>query len=422
MCIRDRYQRRVRGPYVAPTLSRASTMSSPLDSGPSSPPDSPGLRAVTAQGGGFGGRQELKDHYHSEWHLHNLKRKVAGLPLLTKEQFARRQAQDKINEDKKKPVGKQAKREARLVRQKEIQEAREEAREAKLEANLQGKKKNTKKTKKKVPKVVDLADKHDYTEKEKPEDEGSEEEWSDELSEEDTDEEENGDEIRIIEGESLFDAEIFDDWATCLEYMFAIYGFEIPEIERVVDMEGLCHYLQLKINHCFRCLYTSKRFRSREAVKHYMDAKGNRRFNTETFKLEFSRFYDKLNIFGDEPAMNCTQEQLDAALEQGMTPSGKKMVPRDLAYVLKQKPKPEDSRKSVLAVQAESDKRLVAMASVYGKAGALAMMKPGFKAGATPYSQLTRKDVNRISRHSVAGQLKANKLFTLSDAALTHGR
>ena len=54
-------------------------------------------------------REALKEHYQSEWHLHNLKRKVpgfscsaasreqvAGLPMLTQEQFARRQAQDKL--------------------------------------------------------------------------------------------------------------------------------------------------------------------------------------------------------------------------------------------------------------------------------------------------------------------------------------
>merc|ERR1740117_1707308 len=125
---------------------------------------------------------------------------------------------------------------------------------------------------------------------------------SDELSESEEDEEGDEEEepVKIIEGESLFDSEIFEDWETCLEYMEAMFGFVIPEIERVVDMEGMCQYLQLKINHCFRCLYSTKQFGSREAVKHFMvhatywclvtecrptcsfqESKGNRRFNSE---------------------------------------------------------------------------------------------------------------------------------------------
>ena len=78
--------------------------------------------------------------------------------------------------------------------------------------------------------------------------------------------------------------------------MYHIHGFSIPDIERVNDMEGqghlmrvheflivspgLCHYLQLKVNHCYRCLYSSKRFKSREAVKHYMVQDPNYRWYT----------------------------------------------------------------------------------------------------------------------------------------------
>ena len=77
---------------ISPTKEMSS---SPFQSGASSPPDSPGenkrsqadgntnsrycfpgLRAVTAQGGEVGDREGLKNHYQTEWHLHNLKRKA----------------------------------------------------------------------------------------------------------------------------------------------------------------------------------------------------------------------------------------------------------------------------------------------------------------------------------------------------------
>ena len=64
------------------------------------------------------------------------------------------------------------------------------------------------------------------------------------------------------------------------------------------------------------------------------------------------------------------------AIEKGITPSGKKMVPRDLAWVTKQRPKPEDDRtavcrqpwsridcrRQVLAVKAETLERAVRLA------------------------------------------------------------
>jgi len=215
----------------------------------------------------------------------------------------------------------------------------------------------------------------------------------------------------------LFDSELLDDWETCLEYMYHIHGFSIPDIERVNDMEGLCHYLQLKVNHCYRCLYSSKRFKSREAVKHYMESKGNKRFNSDTFKVEFERFYapSREALIGG----NLTQEQLDETLERGFTPSGKILIPRDMVTkgVHKQRVKPEEARTSVLAVKAETTERIL-KTTQGGKPGQLALFKPG----ATPRSEITKKYVTIRSKYMLRQNMNANKLYKLSDAALTHGK
>jgi len=165
--------------------------SSPFQSGASSPPDSPGLRAVTAQGGEVGDREGLKSHYQTEWHLHNLKRKVAGLPLLTREQFARRQAQDQVNQAKAQPVGKEAKKLARLEKRKALKEERAEQHALKIGSKID---KEIRRNQKKGDKAA-LASKHalpgaDGTAPEEPEDEMD---WSnDELS--DLEEGDEGDE------------------------------------------------------------------------------------------------------------------------------------------------------------------------------------------------------------------------------------
>merc|ERR1711865_238470 len=398
-------------------------MASPFQSGTSSPPDSPGLRAVTAQGGEVGNRDGLKEHYQTEWHLHNLKRKVAGLPLLTREQFARRQAQDQVNAAKAKPVGKEAKKMGRSEKRTEIKKERAEQHSEKIMSKMSS---ANRRTKKKQAQAA-LANKHalpgDMPAAEAEDDEDDEMDWSDELSEDEEDEDEEEGEVEIIEGESLFDNELFDDWATCLEYMEAIYGFTIPEIDRVVDMEGMCQYLQLKINHCFRCLYSTKRFGSREAVKHFMESKGNRRFNSETHELEFGRFYDKMRIFGDEDHHNITHEQLQESIEQGKTPSGKTMIPRELSAYYKQKIKPDESRTAVLAVQAETLERAVRVLGEGATGSTLIAAGPNlFRKGQTAHSEMTMKSVNKIARYALKRQMNANSLFQLSDAALTHGR
>ena len=41
----------------------------------------------------FGTEEELRAHYKSAWHRYNLKRKVAGLPPVTRAWFETRQAQ-----------------------------------------------------------------------------------------------------------------------------------------------------------------------------------------------------------------------------------------------------------------------------------------------------------------------------------------
>lgn len=51
--------------------------------------DDEGLTCHTAPGVVFTTMDDLKEHYRSDWHRYNLKRKVAGLPVVGKELFER---------------------------------------------------------------------------------------------------------------------------------------------------------------------------------------------------------------------------------------------------------------------------------------------------------------------------------------------
>merc|ERR1719329_1365467 len=50
-------------------------------------PVAPSLTSTTAPGKAFESRGELQDHYKSDWHRYNLKRRDAGLPMLNEEDF-----------------------------------------------------------------------------------------------------------------------------------------------------------------------------------------------------------------------------------------------------------------------------------------------------------------------------------------------
>ena len=47
------------------------------------------LTCHTAPGVSFTTMEELKEHYKSDWHRYNLKRKVAGLPVVGNDLFQR---------------------------------------------------------------------------------------------------------------------------------------------------------------------------------------------------------------------------------------------------------------------------------------------------------------------------------------------
>jgi len=351
-------------------------------------PDS--IQAATATGVEFNDRQQLKDHYHSDYHRYNLKRKVAGLPMLTPEQFERRQAQEA-----QKPV-----LEIKHQRKEDRKANRKSKKDDKLDKQQQ--KMQQKLAKAEAKKKAVEAGEMEEDESAESDEEG---EW---LDEEDLDEE-----VEVIHGQSLFDEEILKDWPEVLMYMQKKFGFIIPHIERVKDMEMLCTYLQIKINQCCRCLYTSKRFRSPEAAKDFMRAKGNTRFNSDTFEEEFGRFYHSMEDSRQEEKQRLQIVQHGAwgkHGEEGVTPSGMVLVPRELSWVAKQTPKPEEGHAGVILAKKEAEER-----NIKHYYDMMAFNK-------TKHMRIDKQDVHKQSKHIMRLQVKANKLNPIPFECMMFGR
>ena len=68
-------------------------MTAPAPPGPALPSrNTPGLFYASTSDVPFHSEAELREHYKSDWHRYNLKRKVAGLPPVTRDWFEARRS------------------------------------------------------------------------------------------------------------------------------------------------------------------------------------------------------------------------------------------------------------------------------------------------------------------------------------------
>jgi pre-60S factor REI1 len=235
------------------------------------------LTSTTAPGKIFSSRSELQEHYKSDWHRYNLKRREAELPMLNETDFNTRL-------------------EAAVALRKE-REGREERsgadhRKDKSIKKTKKSKKQTKKDHKRQPMFAKRDDglrnnNDDDTEAE--EDSGMDHEVTETGSVADEEEQ-----VEINPCQSLFDNHISQSPESNLEYMTNKHSFFLPDSEYCVDLEGLLGYCSEKIRIGHICLYCQKMFKSGEAVLKHMIDKRHCKILYEAGKDldEFGVFYD----------------------------------------------------------------------------------------------------------------------------------
>ena len=194
----------------------------------------------TAPGVSFATEEEMKDHYRSEWHRYNLKRKVAGLAPLSREAFEERSARE-------------GEREAALQQKSGTRkQAREDRRVAKAEAQA----KNTQ------SKAAGYAATADMT--------------ADQYMQYKMDTA-----AAFDEGSDLFSTHRSAGLHENLAYMARTHGFYVPHLDYCVDVPGLVQYLQEKVYVGNVSLVNNKAFHSLEAVQSHMRDKGLCRLELE---------------------------------------------------------------------------------------------------------------------------------------------
>ncbi|KAF0528296.1 C2H2 type zinc-finger-domain-containing protein [Gigaspora margarita] len=297
----------------------------------------------------FNTAQDQRNHYGTDWHRYNLKRKVVELPPVTYNVFEQKvlaqQAQSKDADEK-------ASFSAECASCKKTYYS-ENAYANHLRSN-----------------------KHKVAEIKAVQDGGV-------LAKKTTlsarkDEENMQEEFKLTEVDCLFCAQKSESFETNLTHMTRAHSFFIPEIEYLVDLQGLIKYLGEKIsvkNLCLYCNGRGKGLKSFEAVRQHMMDKGHCKIAYERDEdiMEVSDFYDFTSSYpveeGSEEWENIDDEWEDIEEDNDdenddvkilrgdllndddielILPSGARIGHRSLRRYYKQNLRPEENRDSII--------------------------------------------------------------------------
>ncbi|KAL3674185.1 hypothetical protein V7S43_000145 [Phytophthora oleae] len=363
---------------------------------------------------------EQKDHFRKDWHRYNLKRKVVELPPVSEEQFELRMR--KVREEKEAQSANDTKQKQR-ARKEQIKKAgvktllkcvpcnktftTTNAHENHLASkkHLANAKKNPEvasavKTVEKQVEVMSLEE--DGTEQANEPKEMTEEELAKEI-------EEYKKKVPLEKEDCIFCTHHAADFDSCLSHMLKEHGFFIPDVDFLVDLEGLINYLSEKVKVGFYCLYCNgkgKSFRSHQDVQKHMTSLSHCKLRYEDEDLdELLEFYDfssqykknktaaaeenvdwetdsEASIDSDEEVIE--EEQEDEADDYENTigvsetgelvlASGRRLGRREYRRYYKQHFRPDEARASVLAAHKEQLLLAYQSAGVDPRAGSTAL-------------------------------------------------
>ncbi|KAI9289209.1 C2H2 type zinc-finger-domain-containing protein [Umbelopsis sp. AD052] len=297
-----------------------------------------------------------RNHYRSDWHRYNLKRKVADLPPITLAQFDSKLQVNQTKTDEKK--------------------AEQEAFSGECEAcsrktfGTQGSFNSHIQSKKHKEAVAKAASRPQKTVKETDDEKAAtptnlvvDENMSDGEVNEIIDKR-ISEAVRLAETDCLFCTHTSDTFEDSIAHMTKVHSFFIPDIEYLSDLRGLIKYLGEKIsvgNVCLYCNGKGRAIRSLEAVRAHMLDKGHCKIAYESdedamevvdfydFSSSYPQGYDPENPDVDAELAQLTNDiQLNEDELELILPSGARIGHRSLQRYYKQSFKPDDSRDSVL--------------------------------------------------------------------------
>ncbi|KTW30790.1 hypothetical protein T552_00502 [Pneumocystis carinii B80] len=240
-------------------------------------------------------------HYRSEWHLYNLKRKIAGFPSVSAHCFSQKMVSETWNEkkeEKERVNGKKKKKKENGFNDKNdfnekkgfneendsyILNKSKEAIEEDKKLYMNGL--ELKKSEENMIDVYNLSYLDSILNEKKELSESEEEKLIKEHI---------AKRIKLKITDCLFCTFKFSTLNENVEHMKKSHSLFIPEQEYLIDLEGLIEYLGEKISIGNVCLSCKKVGKSLESIRQHMFSKGHYSiaYDTEEERLELSDYYD----------------------------------------------------------------------------------------------------------------------------------
>jgi pre-60S factor REI1 len=250
----------------------------------------------------FSGIEKVKEHYKSDWHILNCKRRANNLTQLSKADY-------------------------KIVTK-------------------------TQTSKKSAPKIISK----DFTLETVAEGSATANAGMD------IEEEEMMEELPLGPNISIFDNKEFETVEECVEYMATTFGFFIPDQEFLVDLEGLLGYLGEKVKLGGLCLCCQRQCKpGRPCQNHMKDSSHCKIAFAEGVDMdEYEDFYDYTSSYEGMPEEeDGTVKTVEiSSIGELVLLDGRVAGHRDYRLYYKQHFRPSESRPAVLALQREELYRL----------------------------------------------------------------
>ncbi|XP_055550226.1 cytoplasmic 60S subunit biogenesis factor ZNF622 [Wyeomyia smithii] len=291
----------------------------------------------------FQNAEMQREHYKTDWHRYNLKRKIAELPPVSVEEFEKR-----INQQKSADAAAledqalYCKACKKLFKSKNAHDNHLDSRKHKDNLKLF----LAQKVETGGDQQTDVSEKSTRVvgagESQQPMDDDVEEVDSDQWDEDWDNPIENND--------CLFCQHHSEDLIKCIKHMSIAHSFFIPDAEYCIDVEGLLTYLAEKICRDFICIWCNEKgrtFYSLDAVRNHMVEKGHCKMLHEGAALaEYVDFFDYSTSYPDHNEEMDVDEEIEPpqALDgddfQMVLPSGAVIGHRSLLRYYKQRINP----------------------------------------------------------------------------------
>ena len=211
------------------------------------------LTSTTAPGSTFASRSELADHYKSDWHKYNLKRREAGLTLLEEKEFkARLQAALALRKEKEKKNGTDH---IKNLNKKDYSKKKQNKKTNNNKVNNNAVISSSDDTKMEVEEGKPPSEVNSDNNDNSNNDETTKATRSSRLPAALVESQENPE---IDPKQCLFDQHQSETLEENVKYMQKAYGFFLPDQDCLVDLEGLLGYAHEKIKLGHYCLYCEK--------------------------------------------------------------------------------------------------------------------------------------------------------------------